>query len=64
MSTTIEQLAAQMTRIELLLERLVTPINMEEGRQLAAASNEQRKAHNKAVLARAKEKQKGLRRTA
>jgi len=54
---TIKDLAEQMTRIEVLLNRLVTPIEMEEGRQLAGASDEQRKAHNKAVLARARAKQ-------
>ena len=54
---TIDDLSKQMNRIELLLMRLVTPIEMEEGRQLAGATKEQIKAHNKAVVARARAKQ-------
>lgn len=44
----------RLMRIELLLQRLVVPIQNEEGRQLALATTEQVKVHNKDVISRAK----------
>lgn len=44
--------------IRRLLERQVQPLVNEEVRQLITATPEQRKAHNKNVLARAKQRQK------
>jgi hypothetical protein len=57
---TMSDLERRLAHIEALLERLVVPVAAEEARQLVTASPEQRKAHNKAVLARAKARAKGV----
>ena len=51
---TVDDLGKRLERIESLLERLVAPVSAEEARQLVSATDEQRKAHNKSVLQRAK----------
>lgn len=57
---TDQELIMRLERIELLLERLVAPVAAEEARQLLTCSDEQRKAHNRAVLQRAKVRQRNL----
>lgn len=57
---TLADLDRRLARMEQILERLVVPVAAEEARQLVTASPEQRKAHNKSVLARAKAKAKGV----
>ena len=44
----------RLARIEQLLQRLVVPVQVEEGRQLVTATPGQVRGHNKGVLARAK----------
>ena len=50
----LTEIKNQLGRIEQLLERLVVPLVAEEARQLASASPEQIKEHNRGVIARAK----------
>ena len=49
----------RLERIESLLQRLVGPIINEEARQLLTCTSEQRKAHNKRVMASAKANYRG-----
>ena len=56
--TTLNEIVRRLDRIEHSLSRLVAPVAAEEGRQLATATDEQRKAHNRLVLGRARSNQK------
>jgi hypothetical protein len=50
-----DQLIIQrLDRIERLLMRLIIPVEVEEGRQVANCTDDQRVAHNKDILARRK----------
>lgn len=51
---------AELRAIRLLLERQTAPVVNEEVRQLFTAGPEQRKQHNKDVLARARQRMKGV----
>lgn len=52
------EIITRLARIESLLERLIIPVAAEEARQLASATDEQRREHNKAVMQRAKARQR------
>lgn len=55
----LSELDKRLSRIEFLLQRLVVPVEAEEARQLAGASDEQRTAHNRTILERVKARQPG-----
>jgi hypothetical protein len=54
--STDEQILEELRAIRMLLEAQAAPIYIEQGRQLATASKEERKAWNKQVLASVKGK--------
>ncbi|MCL2761076.1 MAG: hypothetical protein FWD70_05465 [Desulfuromonadales bacterium] len=56
MAANIQNVMNELHEIRTLLEQIIVPIATEEARQLITASTEQRKAHNSAVLKRAKER--------
>lgn len=64
MSTTLDDVLVELKAVRCLLNRLLVPIEVEEARQVLTMSNEDLKAHNRAVLKRAREKQGPKRRVA